>query len=335
MNKFDPVEQYLNSVTDINFTLTFSHIEKLIGSKLCKSAYIYKVYWVPSSTHVLPNAIVNSGFAIASVDLAKRVVQLSRKMQNGQSFNHEGETKQLIVRRRVKPATAEEEILITVPSNLLDLENDEFLMVRINKHNSDIIEERLRKDPKYKPIGKQAFGKHYRNGNLSEDACFEIIDRIATENSTRSSKEVSRLLAKYICEDSNNFYVRLNNGEPKLVDDMVYFLLNNNQRKDKSLISKVCRYLNEWIYGKDSYTINDSFIRGALPYYLAYHKVDTSPWSGKKIEEMSYVDFFNLFDELKKLFPDLSRHQLDHLIWYSYKSDPVRYALIKALAHVV
>ncbi|MFA6781016.1 MAG: hypothetical protein WCR77_02335, partial [Bacilli bacterium] len=153
--------------------------------------------------------------------------------------------------------------------------------------------------------------------------------------STRTSKEVMRLLAKYICDTSNNFLKRLEDGEPKLVDDMLIYLMHSNQRKDKSLVSKVCKYLNEWKYGKDSYTINDSFIRGALPYYLAYHKIDKSLWKNKKIEEMSYADFFNLFDELKNVFPDLNRHQLDHLIWYSYKNDPVRYEIIKALASII
>ncbi len=79
----------------------------------------------------------------------------------------------------------------------------------------------------------------------------------------------------------------------------------------------------------DNYFINDYYIRSMLPYYLEKHKVNYSSVCSKKDlkkmkfrESLSYEKLFNLLNlllvEINKT-QSLTKSQLDHLIWYSYK----------------
>lgn len=73
-NKFDALKKYLQETNQDVATLSFSEIEEIIGTKLCKSAYNYSAYWHPSPTHTLPNTILDAGYKITLVDLlAKRI----------------------------------------------------------------------------------------------------------------------------------------------------------------------------------------------------------------------------------------------------------------------
>ena len=64
--------------------------------------------------------------------------------------------------------------------------------------------------------------------------------------------------------------------------------------------------MNEWLYYEDSFTINDSVVRKVLPYYLAYYKIDKSLWYGKNLDDLSYVEFFRLFNALKDLILEMN-----------------------------
>ena len=93
--------------------------------------------------------------------------------------------------------------------------------------------------------------------------------------------------------------------------------------------------MNEWLYNEDAYTINDSVVRKVLPYYLAYYKIDKNIWDGRKIDDLNYVDFFEFFNCLKRVLPEMNRHELDHLMWYTYKNDPIRSSIAEAMVEVL
>ena len=79
MGKFYPLIKHLSNRTENVLTLTFSDIEQIISEPLCYSAYTYRAYWVPSRTHVLPNAILEAGYEIDEVDLAGRRIVLKKR----------------------------------------------------------------------------------------------------------------------------------------------------------------------------------------------------------------------------------------------------------------
>lgn len=239
------------------------------------------------------------------------------------------------IKKRAVPTTYEDELLLTVPDNLLGLTNDEYLMVQLTKENSVIVEECIAEDPAYQSKGKAIMEKYFDAKDYSVDAYYNIINCIATENSTRTSKETKECMAAYCADPKNNFLGSIKAGDENLVDAILQHLLDNGSRKDKSLASKLCRYLNEWYYGGCAYTINDSVVRAILPYYLAYYKIDRKLWQGKNFEKLSYVEFYTIFSAVRDKVAVLNNHQLDHLIWYAYKNDSIRSEVAKALAQVL
>ena len=238
-------------------------------------------------------------------------------------------------KKRAVPSSCEEEMLLTVPDSLLGLTKDRYLMVELTKENSDVVEACIAADPAYQSKGKTIMDSYFSAGDYSAKAYYDIINRIATENSTRTSKKAMECMATYCANPENNFLGRIEAGDLYLVDELIRYLVLNGSRRDKSLASKLCRYLNEWLYGGCAYTINDSVVRAILPYYLAYYGIDRSLWQGKNFEELSYIEFYKIFSAVRDAAKVLNNHQLDHLIWYTYKNDSIRSEVAKALAQIL
>jgi hypothetical protein len=78
MDKFAAFGSYLQHQPSNHLVLSFSDIEKIIGQKLCYSAYRYSAYWVPTKTHILAVLIVESGFSIQEVSLPDQRIILNR-----------------------------------------------------------------------------------------------------------------------------------------------------------------------------------------------------------------------------------------------------------------
>jgi hypothetical protein len=79
MSKFDPLGTYLSKQTASVLVLSFSEIEKIIGEKLCPSAYRYTAYWHPCKTHSLPNLIESYGYHVEKADIVNQKITLRRK----------------------------------------------------------------------------------------------------------------------------------------------------------------------------------------------------------------------------------------------------------------
>lgn len=79
IDKFSPLKQYLVSSDKSEITLSFAEIESIIGITLCKSAYTYSAYWLPSPTHTMPNTILAAGYKIASIDLSGKRIALEKQ----------------------------------------------------------------------------------------------------------------------------------------------------------------------------------------------------------------------------------------------------------------
>lgn len=239
------------------------------------------------------------------------------------------------ISRRAIPASVEEELLLTVPDKLQKLTKDEYLMVRLTKGNADMVEACIKEDPTYRSEGKAVMERFFHAGDYSSVAYYDIIDRIAIENSTRTSNEAKTCLAAYCADPQNRFLDRVRSGDQNLVDALIQHLVQNGHRKEKSLASKICRYLNEWLDGGCAYTINDSVVRTILPYYLAYYKIDRKLWQGRDFDDLCYIAFYEIFSAVRDAVGELNNHQLDHLIWYAYKNDSIRRELAKALSKIL
>lgn len=76
--KFAGIRTYLTDCGKSTVSLSFAEIENIIGTQLCKSAYNYTVYWRPSATHSMGNAILAAGYDVVSVDLLAERINLKK-----------------------------------------------------------------------------------------------------------------------------------------------------------------------------------------------------------------------------------------------------------------
>lgn len=333
-NKYARLTEWLEQCDLDTVRLRFDELNGIIT--IPPSAYKDRPSWANCTTKnstAFQRSWLNAGFRVNSINLDERWVEFSK---GEAAINHSRQTAAAArIKHRPVPKTFEEELLLTVPDNLVELTKDEFLMVRLTKENSDIVEACIAVDPAYQSKGKAIMEQRFNAGDYSKEAYYDIINRIATENSTRTSKETMECLAAYCANPDNRFLDHIREGDPLLVDALLQHLVRNSHRKDKSLASKMCRYLNEWLYGGCAYTINDSVVRAILPYYLAYYKIDQKEWQGKNFEELSYIEFYRIFRLVRSKTDGLNNHQLDHLIWYAYKNDSIRSEAAKALAKII
>ena len=202
-------------------------------------------------------------------------------------------------------------------------------IVLLSEENSRIIEARIKAE--YPARAKEKFNDNCNNGQFqwdNRDGIRKVVRQIATDNSTRSPNTVIDAITDYICDPIKKFKFKVKKGEVRLVDDILQHLADNNLRRDKSLASKVCKYLNLYL-GKIDYYINDKFVRTLLPYYYEYY-VKKSSIRDNELQKMAtpdqrshlkYEKLWNYLETIKKSSKtNLNRNQIDHIIWYCYKS---------------
>ena len=189
-----------------------------------------------------------------------------------------------------------------------DINLDWFIL--LNKHNSEIIEEKIKEDDGYIQFTKMLVHYHCLINKANPASCKEckdltdmfpkynynavlaIVRMIDVENSTnvwRFNRDKLRYMVNYIVteEPGNNFWSRLDSENEKERKQLVIDLVNSepdedeedsgeseNKAKPNSLASKVCKYFAQYIYKDEKqkkYFINDSFVRKTLPYYYYYY----------------------------------------------------------------
>lgn len=212
-------------------------------------------------------------------------------------------------------------------------------LILLNKFNSNKVEDAIKNDFAYvnyvkmvcESIKANHGGVFPENDKASIVALVKIIDY---ENSTDvwvHCNDSFFKMVEFIINPKHKFWDDLKIGDPNLVVRLTDFSKGKVWRKPRgktekeekeaefsSLASKTCKYLAQYVLGKDYYYINDKFIRKVLPYYFHYYL-------GKRISigRNEYIKLFNcmkeLHDEISKT-DTLTKNELDHIMWYCYKS---------------
>ena len=223
-------------------------------------------------------------------------------------------------------------IMSTTKDEFKALETDENYLVELNVLNSNTIEQLIENDPNYHfSQTRERFERLWqqKNHQLDFQDCYErVVKPIAIENSTRTSNENMERFARYMVNPEKRFFQRVQEGDIDLVDEMLEYVKDDGGRNDKSLASKICKYLNEWICNGTAYAINDSFVRKVLPYYLKKWGVHDTH---KSFDNVKYKTFIGLINKLEEKVGCINKHQIDHILWYCYRSDPVRLEIAIAL----
>ncbi len=216
-------------------------------------------------------------------------------------------------------------------SNLCDKHNLNIdgKIVLLTRNNADVIEKLLKDDNTYIPFAKIVFDSFEKNAVMENKnkALFIVareIDRDNNTNAWRYNKNHDSFnnMIKYISNKNNKFFERLNSGDQTLPDDIV----EKCGTGVKSLSSKICKYLCEYIYNKDNFYINDSVVRNMLLFYLDYYGVKHPKLKSiYGVDNLKYSDYYELLSKLhternSKHKDSITKSELDHIIWYCYKS---------------
>ncbi len=239
----------------------------------------------------------------------------------------------------------EDLFFISTPLDLRDLELDENFMPCLNKFNYNLVLNSYNSKPnsiQAEKFCKKLMAEFKEASRIPKEEIHKLLAKIAAENSTRTPNDSIVSFSNYICSPEFNFWERLKRGEKELPDNLYQFVKENENRKEKSLSTKICKYLNEWIYKQNDFTINDSIVRTVLPYYLSKYGVDKRFWTQKSKNELTvatfesstapYSIFYTAFEQLSNKVQELTYHEIDFILWYCFKDDSVKLALAKSFA---
>ncbi len=202
-------------------------------------------------------------------------------------------------------------------------------LVLLTKKNAKIIEKLVCNDDDYFPFAQKLFD-YYGFGRVQENkdkSLFAVVREIDRDNSTnvwryRTNRDSFNNMISYITESKNNFFGRLEKGETTLPD----LIVDQCGTGLKSLSSKVCKYLCEFAFQKDNYYINDRIVRHILLFYLDFYRIDHSDINSVyAVDKMEYQTLYGWLSKLHKArnetYKDkITKSELDHILWYCYKS---------------
>ena len=169
----------------------------------------------------------------------------------------------------------------------------------------------------------------------TRDFYVAILRIIDFENSTQILR-FNRIdfynIIDYIMKDEPMFYARLGSGDSKLVEDITGVC----SKQLLSFASKICKFLNNLMFGKDDYFIYDYYVVNILAYYLDWHRSNNtanyksiiSSFTDKEVENIlngkNYKNFYTLMESLNNLVKTtgstFSRDDLFKIMWYCYRS---------------
>jgi len=79
MSKYDALGHYLRRRNLDKISMTFAEVEKVIGAKLPRSAFVHRPWWSNSATNsVLTKVWLDAGYRSARVDMAGRRLTFER-----------------------------------------------------------------------------------------------------------------------------------------------------------------------------------------------------------------------------------------------------------------
>lgn len=230
-------------------------------------------------------------------------------------------------------------VLLATPQNIKDADFalDENFMVKLTKDNAEKAFACIRADKRYIT---SSYADYYQETNkhlsdYTKQEFIEIVRLIARANSTRTPQKNVEILGGYIYEHRKVFLECLEEGEIALIPELAN--CKGLSRKESSLASKICVFLCELEFKKSNFIVNDNVVRAVLPYYLHYYDIGKKLGQDgnglKDLNKCPYADLFDLVKAVKgKLENTLTFREIDHILWYCYKNDPVRTAVAIELA---
>ena len=211
-------------------------------------------------------------------------------------------------------------------------------VISLTKNNANNINKLIKNDPTYKIGLAEATYKNFnvdrRMLETNKDVLYIILREIDIDNSTQMFRFDKSLpfdeMINYIQNPNNHFFDKLLDPQryEYLPDDLASSIVSSD--KTRSLPSKICKYLLEFLSGNnDKYFISDKVVRKMLIVYLDAYGIKHKLRGLNSAEKLTYKQYFDYLKALQikinqnLIFGNpnyLTKHDIDHIIWYSYKS---------------
>ena len=241
----------------------------------------------------------------------------------------------------------EKNITLSELNNILAFDKDKNGILALTAKNVALTNFIIKHDSNYRPLDdnddsiSQTIRKYGKTNNYEE--ILKIVKIIDNSNSThqasmgrKGGNKGRESTAAYISSISKtDFYVRLNDGDPNLVNDIAANAIDD--RYTFRFASKYCTYVARALFEdekKDNYSIFDKVICDILPYYAwGYLGIKRTKWGIKRFYTGKYKEYRDLIDAIRfsaaKLCTregieenkPITRMDFDHLLWYYYKGD--------------
>lgn len=232
----------------------------------------------------------------------------------------------------MKFKSIEQLITLTTPDDIKNagFKLDENYMIALTPDNAAKALECIKGNKRYE---KSSYEVYYNKlgkslSDYSKEELKNILWCVARSNSTRSSNENISVITDWIFKNLTQFLKRLEKGDTTLVDELT--TIKGLSRKEKSLSSKICSYLCELEFKQSKFAVNDTVVRRILPYYLNYYGISNQ---NKALENYSYSEIIAFIDKIAVNLPrKMNYTEIDQIIWYCYRNDPVRSQIAVALA---
>ncbi len=141
-----------------------------------------------------------------------------------------------------------------------------------------------------------------------------LIDLTNSTNISRHIKKISLSELVEVILSIQDFDSRLVQGDPELVSQLAKC---NGRVNLFSFASKYCAYHSADAFGKDDYSICDSVVRKALPYYIPeLTRSLTEKWKATYNYNAFNSCIANLLDRHDIHIP-FRRRKFDHFLWYA------------------
>lgn len=225
---------------------------------------------------------------------------------------------------------------------VLKFEKDDNGFPRLTEKNVKLINFILKHDSNYKYCENEDridsiksiienFKKEQNKKNIDE--VIKIIDKqnsthLTVSGNNEGNNKGREMTSKYIFYEIGieKLLSRIKDGDRSLVDDIA-----KNSIKGRYIISfasKFCAYMSRYMFDSDKFCIYDGVVSKILPYYY-YEYVENNKKitvTNNMVKKNGYGWYINFVDEIidnvkKEEKYNITRKDLDHLLWYYYKGD--------------
>lgn len=170
-----------------------------------------------------------------------------------------------------------------------------------------------------------------KDTNRYREIIFNAVCAVDRDNSTHLNAdgvgrdEITNRICSIQLKDLINYLKRPHETEYALVKIIAdKTSATKRARENKSFASKFCHYACFYLFEgqneQDNYSIYDSILKNALPYYAEYYKIKITK---KDLED--YAKYSEIIEKILEMSGNnISKNGFDHLLWYYFKGRNIK-----------